>query len=228
MMSDDLDRHLKTTDPDRWLATRFIADADRRADVMALYAFDRELARASVVTSQPMLGEIRLAWWREAVEEAFAGAPPRAHPVVEALSAAIGRRGLDAKLFETLIEARHRDLEPEPLSDEATAYAEATEGSVMALAGRVLDSAAEPAAFRAAGRAWGLARLARAGRLTPDMAARAPELVRDALNSTPRLTADAFPVVAYAIFAKDYAAGRDPAEGLQRLRLIWAVARGRL
>jgi phytoene synthase len=227
-MRDDLDRHLKTTDPDRWLATRFIADADRREDVMALYAFDRELERIPAHVTQPMLGEIRLAWWREAVEETFAGKPARAHPVVEALSVAIGRRKPDAGLFETLIEARHRDLDPAPLGEDAIEYAEQTAGSVMALAASMLDQSSGVAAVLPAARAWGLARLLRANRLTSEMAAKAPSLVRDALAQASRLSPDAFPAVAYAVFARDYAAGKMPAEGSKRLRLVWAVARGKL
>ena len=119
-MTVDLDLELKTAEPDRWLSTRFVADPEKRADVVALYAFDHTLARIAHIVTQPMLGEIRLAWWREAAEEAVAGKASRAHPVVEALSVAIGRRGLDIAPFETLIEAHARDLDATPLSlDEA-------------------------------------------------------------------------------------------------------------
>ena len=51
MAADDLDGLVRRVDPDRWLATRFIADEAKRADVIALYAFDYELARARQVTS---------------------------------------------------------------------------------------------------------------------------------------------------------------------------------
>ena len=66
----DLDDVLRRVDPDRWLSSRFIADAQARACVTALYAFDHELARAREVVSQPPMALIRLEWWREVVEGA--------------------------------------------------------------------------------------------------------------------------------------------------------------
>ena len=50
--------------------------------------------------------EIRLTWWREALDEIFAGQPVRSHPVVEALAQTIRRRDLPAAPFEAMIEAR--------------------------------------------------------------------------------------------------------------------------
>jgi len=44
----DLDALVRRVDPDRWLASRFIADAARRADVMALYAFDQDTGTLTV------------------------------------------------------------------------------------------------------------------------------------------------------------------------------------
>ena len=40
--------------------------------VVAIYAFDHELARAPKVASNALLGEIRLTWWREVLDEASA------------------------------------------------------------------------------------------------------------------------------------------------------------
>jgi phytoene synthase len=43
----DLDALVRRMDPDRWLASRFIADRQARADVVALYAFNYQLARVA-------------------------------------------------------------------------------------------------------------------------------------------------------------------------------------
>ena len=90
--TDDLDAQVKGADPDRWMATRFIADAQARADVVALYAFNHALARIAEQVTEPMMGHIRLAWWREAIDELFAGKEARAHPGVLAMQGPIGRR----------------------------------------------------------------------------------------------------------------------------------------
>src|SRR6185369_2271374 len=105
-------------DPDRWLASRFIADAGARSDVIGLYAFNYELSRAAEAVSQPLIGEMRLVWWREVIEQAFEGRPARRHPTALALAAAIERRALPRPGLEAMIDARLRDLEPWPLRPE--------------------------------------------------------------------------------------------------------------
>src|ERR1700678_1084633 len=97
---EDLDDVVRRGDPDRWLATRFIGDRGARADVVALYAFDHELSRARRVASNPLIAEMRLAGWRDAVAEIWAGERTRAHPVARALAAVRGRRDLPRQSFE--------------------------------------------------------------------------------------------------------------------------------
>ena len=71
--TDDLDDQVKAADPDRWMASRFIADADARADVVALYAFHHALARIAEQVTEPMMGSLRLAWWCGAIDERCEG-----------------------------------------------------------------------------------------------------------------------------------------------------------
>lgn len=74
---------LKSRDLDRWLSSRFVADADQRARLEALYILDLEWAKAA---AQPnaLAAEVRLAWWREAVER-FAGCGAADHPALATL-----------------------------------------------------------------------------------------------------------------------------------------------
>jgi phytoene synthase len=229
----DLDALVRRMDPDRWLASRYVADAAARADVIALYALNYELSRAAEVASQPLIGEMRLAWWREAAEEIYEGRPVRRHPVAQAVAEAVRRRGLPRADLEALIDGRLRELEPWPLGeDEVLDYLDATAGCLMTLAARVLAAAAPPD-LRPAGRAWGLAGLLRIGGRLPsgwDEGARAAveRTVRDANAKLADLPVAAFPAVAYANLARSYAAGRTPSELSKRVRLTWAVARGRI
>lgn len=76
---------MRRLDEDRWLAARY-APAPLQNTLLALGAFRLELRRIPLAVSEPALGEIRLQWWREALDELRAGQRPRAHPVVEALA----------------------------------------------------------------------------------------------------------------------------------------------
>ena len=76
------------------LASRFIPDPRARADVVAIYAFEHELARALSVTREPLMAEIRLTWWADAIAEIFEVGAARRHPVTLALAGAVGRHGL--------------------------------------------------------------------------------------------------------------------------------------
>lgn len=99
-------------DEARFLAALF-AKPEARERLFALIAFNVELAKIPASVSEPMLGQIRLAWWREAVDELFAGAGPRGHVVMHALAAAHEAAPLHRPSLEALIEARDWALEPE-------------------------------------------------------------------------------------------------------------------
>src|SRR5882757_3147653 len=113
----DLDAMVRGVDPDRWLSTRFIAQGPARADVIAIYAFDHELARAPRVASNALLAEMRLTWWREALEEIFEGKAVRQHPAAQALAGVVARRGLRREALEAMIDARYRELDATPMSE---------------------------------------------------------------------------------------------------------------
>src|SRR5262245_22099637 len=101
---------VRRADRDRFLGALF-APEPQRADLLAVLAFDHELARTRTVTREPMLAAIRLQWWREAVEEAAGSGKPRAQPLVESLSETIRRTRLRPELFLALIDAREEGIE---------------------------------------------------------------------------------------------------------------------
>src|SRR5689334_20676146 len=80
-------------DRDRY-QTALFAPADRRDALFALYAFNYEVARVRENVSQPMLGQIRLQWWREVIAASYAGAPARRHEIVQPRVATITVFGL--------------------------------------------------------------------------------------------------------------------------------------
>lgn len=152
-------------DHDRYLTALFLPSERRRA-ALALYAFSLEIARTREVISEPLLGQIRLQWWRETIAGLYTGAS-REHPVVEALQAAIQNHDLSRAQLETLVDAREADLEDTPPRDlEALeAYARETSGGLSALVMRCLDGGKNDTAIDAArlvGTAWAIIGLARA------------------------------------------------------------------
>ena len=76
-------------DPDIALALPYAADQENPnilSGAAAIYAFAMELRRIPAAVSEPPLGEIRLQWWRDALDEIIDGKTPRAHPVVATLA----------------------------------------------------------------------------------------------------------------------------------------------
>ena len=232
----DLDALVRRVDPDRWLASRFIADLKARADVIALYAYNYELARVAGGVSNALMGEIRLTWWREAMDEIAVGRPPRKHPTVEAVAAA----GYPLAALAEMAEARMADLDAAPFETEAQvlAYVDATAGAVMMLAAWRLDPAADPHAVKNAARAYGLAglwRLKRAGvpRLPADWTGadvrrRVREARAKARDELKGLPIAAFPAAAPAALAQAQTGTRELGPLESQLRLTWAVATGRI
>ncbi len=146
--------------------TALFAPADRREDLFALYAFNYEIARVREITSEPMLGQMRLQWWRDSLEGIYAGGAIRRHEVVEPLATAIRRHNLDRAALERLIDAREADLaadQPRTL-DQLIEHCRRTSSDLLDVALDILDARRGEAAAAAdkIGIAYALAGLIRA------------------------------------------------------------------
>jgi phytoene synthase len=154
---------LRKADYDRYLAA-MLAPSSAQPHLFALYAFNYEVARIAESVREPMAGHIRLQWWRDAIEGAYAR-NPLPHPVVHSLADLIAAHDPPRELFQQLLDAREYDLEEMPFADTASleTYADATSGHVMRLAARILgaDASLDDIA-RGAGTAYALAGLLRA------------------------------------------------------------------
>jgi len=150
-------------DPDRFLAV-MAAPRWAREFLFPLYAFNVEIARIPWLTSEPVIAEMRLQWWRDVIAHVASGAA-QAHEVAAPLHALIRDAGLPCDVLDRLVLARRHDAWGEPFEDEAalSAYLEDTGAALMWLAARALgapDSA--EATVRAYGWAGGLANYLRA------------------------------------------------------------------
>ena len=150
-------------DHDRYLTALFLPPL-QRADALALYAFNLEIARTREIVSEPILGQIRLQWWRETIEGIYGGTP-REHPIVAALSEACQRHNLDRNKLEALIDAREVDINDIIPTDMRAleAYAADTSGCLSKMVVQMLGATSEATLTAAVkvGIAWALIGLAR-------------------------------------------------------------------
>jgi len=140
-----------------------MAATQGRDDLLILYAFHYELSKVPDVTSEPMLGQIRYEWWREAIDEIYSGREVRRHEISTPLAEMLKRCDVPRFWVDRLIDGRARDLDPQPFEDMAAArdYARQTSGQLMQIAVKVLGGEPDEAILQA-GEAWGLTGLARA------------------------------------------------------------------
>jgi 15-cis-phytoene synthase len=134
----------------------------RRADLLAIAAFSAEMRRIPMLIKEPMMGEIRLQWWRDSIDSGTTGLGTTGlGAVADALTAAVRRHDLPRPLVHAMTEARAFDLYDDPMADEASfhGYLTKTEGVPFALALQIVGAQAPPALSDHAGRAYGIARV---------------------------------------------------------------------
>lgn len=157
---------LRQFDRDRYLTALF-APRERRDALFALYAFNLEIARIAESTTEPLIGEMRLQWWRDVIDGAYGGKARYGDAVAKSLGEVIATHNLTRSHFDRLLEARAFDLAGRPPAslDELKAYALATSGGLQCLALEILGVDKDSDAFRAGsavGVAWALTGLLRA------------------------------------------------------------------
>ena len=150
-----------------------------RDGLMALYALNLEAARAPWVAREPLLVEIRLQWWLDAIGEIFAGGPVRRHEVVGPLAEAVRASGLPRAPLEALVSARRAERAGFAERAALLAHVDATAGNLMTLAAAHLGAGPQALpVVRDFARGAGLAAWLRA---VPGLAARGvPALPGDA------------------------------------------------
>lgn len=130
-------------DPDRFSVLRMLQGAGRQR-LLALYALNLSLAQAAWASDQPMVAEMRLQWWIEALEALGRGEAPRAHPVLEDCAFLQGDAAFCAALI-AMAETRRWDIWAEPFADNAALWAhlDAGIGALMGSAARALGATPE-------------------------------------------------------------------------------------
>ena len=154
-------------DPDRWAAV-LAAPLSARAPLIVLYAYNVEISRAPWVSSQTLICEMRLQWWRDVLLS-----PTRpAHEVAGPLHDLIAQGRVDTAKLDAMAAARVWDVYTEPFesADHFSDYLDQTAGGLMATSVQALGASPQgEAAAQGYGAAAGLAAYFRA---VPELGAR--------------------------------------------------------
>ncbi|MBU1210622.1 MAG: squalene/phytoene synthase family protein [Alphaproteobacteria bacterium] len=122
---------------DRYLSA-LLAPRAIRTDLIALAAFAGEIERVPLVVSEPALGEIRLKWWADWLNDLEAGTRT-GNPVADVFGWVVRRRAVSPTLIGEAIEARAQELYAGPFANEGE-YRDflcRTEGSLFRVAGEI-------------------------------------------------------------------------------------------
>jgi phytoene synthase len=129
---------VRSHDFPRYAATLFVPPLQRRG-LLALYAFNVEIARVRDTVSQPLPGEIRLQWWSDMLAGKAHGGV-EGNPVAAELLAAIQHWELPVEPLARLIDEHQFDLYNDPMPTMAAleGYANDTSSALFALAAQML------------------------------------------------------------------------------------------
>ena len=117
------------------------APARHRPALHALFAVDRAMADVVRTTSEPMIGAIRLAWWRERLEELGMGPVP-AEPRLQAVARDLVPRGISGGDLAEIELGWARLFEPFPWSTTVADTVEARGRHLFAIGTRALGGQA--------------------------------------------------------------------------------------
>lgn len=95
-----------------WLLILPYVPRDIRGAWLAVLGFFAEILTIPSRVSNPVLGSIRVAWWREAIGEVYGEGPARQHPAVLALVASVAERSFIRPHLDQALDALAPFLEP--------------------------------------------------------------------------------------------------------------------
>ena len=201
----------RIADPDRILALAY-APADRRGALAALFRLDETLGRTLRGARDPLLAQMRLTWWHEALSGLGEGAAPTDPALAAVIATGIVPSLVSGTRLAEMIEGWEALLE-EPVDAAALdRYASGRGGVLFGIGAVILGGDHE--ALAAAGAGWALTDLARHSS-EPSLAARALAAARPQLE---RAMASRWPLRLRSLGALAALASRDvnrPLDALQ-------------
>ena len=150
-------RKLVITEPERRVILSYAPTAAAGQGLAVLLALDDKLAETVRTTTEPMLGQIRLQWWHDALAKLDTAVPP-AEPLLEAVARDLVRDGVSGTAVAQIALAWQALLQDELDATALKAFAQRG-ARLFELAGR-LAGASPGDPLEKAGEGWALADLA--------------------------------------------------------------------
>lgn len=136
------------------------APGGARAAIDALFALDGALGQILRTGREPLISQMRLTWWHDALTRLDI-APPPAEPILQALADAVLPRGVSGAGLAAMVEGWEALLDPGPGDPASRAlFADRRGGDLFRAAGTVLGARGNPP-LALVGSGWALADLAR-------------------------------------------------------------------
>ncbi len=172
------------------------------------------------------MGEIRLRWWYEAIEEIEQGRPVRYHPLTEALKAMMARYNLPPAVFHDQIEGQMPLLDKGALTiKDALGVVDRGEGNLFKLAATILG---EEAALTDVARLYGMTQIKATRGLSDAGDMEFTHLKREAAKAAKGLPTALMPLALPSSLATAYWQGGKPGPLTKRFRLLWSYVTGRI
>jgi len=134
-------KYLRDHDYNGYLLLAFVPK-NKRADVAVILAFDYQISAIKSVTSEVMTALIRLAWWRESIEEIYAGKTVREQPVLLAMAEVVRKYNIPHEYFERYFNAKESLFEceeEEGLPEDIYSYAH-NAGAINLAIAKIIDA----------------------------------------------------------------------------------------
>ena len=191
---------MSLSDPERELAVAYAPHAARPA-LTVLFSLDERMGGIVATTTEPMIGLMRLAWWREALEK-LDKAPAPAEPLLRDIAAHILPRNVLGATLGAIEDGWAALLDGEPDAPAIARHGRERGRWLFGAAAAILGS--DDDRLSAAGEGWALADLAHR-HSSPVVRAAARERARVLLDALPRhrWPRAARPLAMLAILARD-------------------------
>ena len=145
--------------------TALFAPQHRRDALLALYAFNAEVARIKSLVREPLAGSLRLQWWRDALTDQRPATEIDHHPIAGALARMVKSGQVSSQPLLSILDAREQDLDKSGFGTLAQLvdYVDATAGNLSFCSLELLGAADESSvkAGKGAAIAYGLVGLMR-------------------------------------------------------------------